>query len=91
MDRIIDHTSPLEDEEQAFLIRQALAAAAIARARKEEGRFIPSDGKLEEVLSRVSPKAFTAFTVDAGNARELWEQIRKAGLEAGYTDEELEL
>ena len=86
MDRIIEYTSPLEDEEQAALIREALANVVIARAQKAERTFTPSDEGVDEELTHLDPR-LTA----AQNPAEFRAALLDISKEGKYSDEELEL
>lgn len=86
MDRIIKYTSPLEDEEQAALVREALANVVIARAQKAERTFTPSDDGVDEELAHLDPRLASARTPAEFRAALL--DISKEGK---YSDEELEL
>jgi hypothetical protein len=98
MDRIAPYTRPLEDAERAFLIRQALAHAAIAQARREEAARTPlTDEKLDEVLARVTPPVLLEVSDRIRTGSAIGKTVRTAVsgglLPKGrtYTDEELEL
>lgn len=86
MDRIINHTSPMEDEEQAALIREALANVVIARAQKAERTFTPSDDGVDEQITHLDPRLTAARDVP-----ELRAALLAISKEGKYSDEELEL
>lgn len=83
---IAKHTSPLEDEEQGYLIRQALAASVLNRANRTNPAEPPSDNAVEEELVRIPRRVFSAT-----NARALLTELQSAIAEAIYSHEELEL
>lgn len=102
MNRLDDHLSPLDDDERAQLVREALAAAAIAKASRTVTDWEQLDPALEKVLARVTPRALNAMTLYADSPEALKTALREAlreGLKADlipeapreYTDEELEL
>ncbi|MEQ6896244.1 hypothetical protein [Microbacterium sp. KR10-403] len=100
---IRDHLTPAT-EERAALVRDALGAAIISRATREAGvartgapiQWDELDPAIENVLSRITPRALEAITIDASSTAELRAAFRKA-CEAklvptiSYDDEELEL
>lgn len=83
---IKERGTPPEDLEQAFLVREALANLAIARAQKKERTFTPSDEGVDEEVTSLDPRL--------SGARTFWE-LRDALVAVGkggaYTDEGLEL
>lgn len=78
--------TPIEDDEQAFLIREALAAVVIARAQKAEGTFTPSDEGVDNELTELDPRL-----ASAQNPAELRAALLDISKEGKYSDEELEL
>lgn len=85
MKRLLKYLTPLDSEEQAFLVRQAVAAAVLARVERKEHSEAPSDSSIEETLCSL-PEAIRSATTP----RELWKAVQTAG-NGKYSDEELEL
>jgi hypothetical protein len=93
---IAPYTRPLDDPEREFLIRQALASAALAQAKRESSGKAVTDGQVEEVLARVTPHVLEQVTSASSSSA-----IGRAALAAvrgdllpprrEYTDAELEL
>lgn len=96
-DRITPYTTPSTNEEHNRFVREALAAHVLAQAQKETGALAADDVAVERVLSRISPKALEAITVEARSYDGLSKAIREA-MTVGdllprreYLPEELEL
>lgn len=98
MDAIEKYVTPLGDDERSELIRDALAAAALARAAKGGPSREGLEAALERQLEKVSPRALEALTIHASDTGSLRKAIRDA-YRAGdlipqkrdYSDAELEL
>lgn len=76
----------MKDEEQAAIIREALANVVIARAQKAERTFTPSDDGVDEELAHLDPRLATAQS-----PAELRAALLAISKEGRYSDEELEL
>lgn len=98
MSSIERFATPLGDDERAELIRDALAAAALARAAKGGPSWEGLETALERQLEKVSPRALESLTIHASDTGSLRKAIREA-YRAGdlipqkrdYSDAELEL
>lgn len=83
--RIAPHTQPIDDEDEAAEVREAIAEAVIARAQQVEGTLTPSDEVVDSELSRLDHRIAAAQTPS-----ELREALRRIASEASYTVEELD-
>jgi hypothetical protein len=96
--RLTPHAQPLEDDNDLeFLIRQALAAAAIAQANSEKPHTPLDDEMLSKVVARVTPTVLDEVSSLVSKGYPIGEAaaaaVRGGLLPKGraYTDEELEL
>lgn len=96
-DRITPYLTLSKDDDHNRFVREALAAHVLAQAQKESSPHAADDAAVDQVLSRISPKALEAITIEARSHDRLSEAIR-AAVAAGdllprqeYLPEELEL
>lgn len=76
----------MEDEDEAALIREALANVVIARAQKAERTFTPSDDGVDAQLAHLDLRL-----ASAQSPAELRAALLAISKEGKYSDEELEL
>ena len=96
-DRITPYVSIEEDEARSQIVRDAVAAYAIASAQRKAKPWLVTDEQVEKQLSKVSQRALKAMTLTADDAVKLNRAIREAMSNGDllshpdYLPEELEL
>lgn len=96
IDRLAPHLAPSDGERDA-LMRDAIAAYAIARAQARSLPFAADDEAVERELKQITPRALNALTLNADSPESLGRTARALMAEGKllprreYLPEELQL